>query len=186
YSGLFLSPGRIRLTYVLDMAEIPTFQETPNIDTNGDGSITAGERQAWADRTVPRVLSGLSLSAGGSRVALSVASDCLSFRPGQGSGVGSAPEAIGGTVRGSPVSSGRSFAALVGWRLTPLVLAVSLLLAFAFGALHALGPGHGKTITAAYLVGHEARVRPAVVAGVAVSFMHTFSVLALGLVALAL
>jgi nickel/cobalt exporter len=89
-------------------------------------------------------------------------------------------------VDGSPVASGGSFAALVRWRLTPLVLIVSLLLAFAFGALHALGPGHGKTITAAYLVGKGAKVRQAVVAGAAVSLMHTASVLVLGLVALVL
>jgi ABC-type nickel/cobalt efflux system permease component RcnA len=68
--------------------------------------------------------------------------------------------------------------------MTPLVLALSLLLAFGFGAVHALGPGHGKTITAAYLVGQEARPRQAAAMGAAVAIMHTASVLILGLVAL--
>jgi ABC-type nickel/cobalt efflux system permease component RcnA len=58
----------------------------------------------------------------------------------------------------------------------------SLLLAMAFGAVHALGPGHGKTITAAYLVGTGARVGQAVAVGAAVALMHTASVLTLGLV----
>jgi nickel/cobalt transporter (NicO) family protein len=63
---------------------------------------------------------------------------------------------------------------------------LSLGIAFALGALHALGPGHGKTITAAYMVGRQARPRQAVAAAMAVALMHSFSVLALGLVALAL
>ena len=37
--------------------------------------------------------------------------------------------------------------------LTPVVLFVSLLTAAALGAGHALTPGHGKTLMAAYLVG---------------------------------
>ena len=37
--------------------------------------------------------------------------------------------------------------------LTPVVLLVSLLTAAALGAGHALTPGHGKTLMAAYLVG---------------------------------
>ena len=49
-------------------------------------------------------------------------------------------------------------------------------------ALHALGPGHGKTITAAYLVGTGARLGQAVRAAAAIAFMHTTSVLSLGLV----
>jgi ABC-type nickel/cobalt efflux system permease component RcnA len=81
------------------------------------------------------------------------------------------------------VASGRSFAALIQWRLTPLVLIASLLFAFFFGAVHALGPGHGKTITAAYLVGARAKRQQAMTIGAAVSVMHTGSVLALGLVA---
>ena len=37
--------------------------------------------------------------------------------------------------------------------LSPLVLLVSILTAAALGAGHALTPGHGKTLMAAYLVG---------------------------------
>ena len=81
-----------------------------------------------------------------------------------------------------PIASGGAFAALVRWRLTPLLLLASLMLAFLFGAVHALGPGHGKTITAAYLVGSGARVGQAVAVGASVALMHTASVLSLGLV----
>ena len=65
-------------------------------------------------------------------------------------------------------------------------LVAALLVAMMLGALHALGPGHGKTITAAYLVGSGARRAQATAIGVAVSLMHTASVLTLGLVFLVL
>src|SRR4051794_37038741 len=43
YSRIELSAGRITLRYVLDMAEIPTFQEMNLIDLNHDGQADAGE-----------------------------------------------------------------------------------------------------------------------------------------------
>jgi len=79
---------------------------------------------------------------------------------------------------------GGSFASLIERDLTPGAFLLALLLAVGFGAVHALGPGHGKTVMAAYLVGAEGRVRHAVSVGVAVSIMHTFSVVALGLLTL--
>jgi nickel/cobalt transporter (NicO) family protein len=63
----------------------------------------------------------------------------------------------------------------------PLVL-VALAIAFGVGAAHALAPGHGKGIAAAYLVGSRGRPRHAIALGAVVSGMHTVSVLALGLV----
>ena len=51
---------------------------------------------------------------------------------------------------------------------------------------HALLPGHGKTLMAAYMVGSNSRVRQAVTVGTAVAVMHTASVLALGLLVLTL
>lgn len=62
--------------------------------------------------------------------------------------------------------------------MSTLVFAVS---AFALGALHALEPGHGKTVVAAYLVGSKGRVRDAVLLGGVVTFTHTFSIIVLGL-----
>jgi ABC-type nickel/cobalt efflux system permease component RcnA len=66
------------------------------------------------------------------------------------------------------------------------VIALSMLLALGFGALHAVGPGHGKTLMAAYLVGAGGRARQAVAVGGAVAVMHTASVLALGVIVLSL
>jgi nickel/cobalt exporter len=90
-----------------------------------------------------------------------------------------------GAVGVRPGVEGGPFAGLVGNHGVPLV-ALALLLAVAFGAWHALLPGHGKTLMAAYMVSSGARVRQAVAVGIAVAVMHTASVLALGVAVLAL
>jgi nickel/cobalt transporter (NicO) family protein len=64
------------------------------------------------------------------------------------------------------------------------LIALMLVVAVGVGAVHALGPGHGKTLIGAYLVGSEGTVRQAALVGLAVSVMHTASVLALGLLVL--
>jgi nickel/cobalt transporter (NicO) family protein len=66
------------------------------------------------------------------------------------------------------------------------VLAFLLLAAFAWGAIHALSPGHGKAMVAAYLVGTRGTARHAVGLGAAVTVTHTIGVFALGVVTLAL
>ncbi|BCB79243.1 hypothetical protein GCM10022251_20560 [Phytohabitans flavus] len=59
---------------------------------------------------------------------------------------------------------------------------LALVTALAVGAAHAVAPGHGKSITAAYLVGTRGRYRDALRLGLIVALMHTFSVLVLALV----
>ena len=59
-----------------------------------------------------------------------------------------------------------------------------LAVAFGLGAVHALSPGHGKTIVAAYLVGTRGTARHAIFLGGLVTFTHTISVFFLGLTTL--
>ncbi|HEY7074400.1 MAG TPA: sulfite exporter TauE/SafE family protein, partial [Solirubrobacteraceae bacterium] len=66
------------------------------------------------------------------------------------------------------------------------VLLLLLAAAFGWGALHALSPGHGKTMVAAYLVGTRGSTRDAIALGATVTVTHTAGVVALGVVALAL
>ncbi|WP_305785458.1 cobalt transporter [Symbioplanes lichenis] len=63
---------------------------------------------------------------------------------------------------------------------TPGVTPLAFLLAFVAGAGHALAPGHGKTLAAAYLAGSKGRVRDAAWLGGSVAVMHTVSVLVIG------
>jgi ABC-type nickel/cobalt efflux system permease component RcnA len=64
----------------------------------------------------------------------------------------------------------------IGWG----VLLAGVVVAFALGAIHALSPGHGKTIVAAYLVGTRGSPIHAVFLGGMVTFTHTVTVFFLG------
>jgi ABC-type nickel/cobalt efflux system permease component RcnA len=66
--------------------------------------------------------------------------------------------------------------------LTPLVLFLSLLTAAGLGAGHALTPGHGKSIMAAYLVGTRGTPLHALGLGLSVSLSHTLGIVVLAAV----
>jgi ABC-type nickel/cobalt efflux system permease component RcnA len=79
------------------------------------------------------------------------------------------------------------FSSLVGRdHLSALVILASLAAAFFWGMAHALSPGHGKTIVAAYLVGQRGTPWHAAALGGIVTATHTIGVFGLGLVTLAL
>ncbi|MGH2635791.1 MAG: nickel/cobalt transporter [Actinomycetota bacterium] len=265
-AGIVLSPGAVRLDYVLDLAEIPTVQVLPELDADGD--VSGAEPSAWAVDRAGALLEGLTLAVDGRPVALAVASARVELLPGQGGldvlrleAVFEAPVGAEGAIvfrdsnfservgwhevtatavdgvalvdsdvpatsstdrlrsypedllsspldvrearvsfapgTGAPTATidddatssgvrpgvaGGAFADLLD-RTGPLMFA-ALALAFGFGALHALGPGHGKTLMAAYLVAGGGRARQAIAVGGAVALMHTASVLALGFVVL--
>ena len=63
-------------------------------------------------------------------------------------------------------------------------LITAAFIAFGLGALHALEPGHGKTIVAAYLVGSRGTARHALLLGLIVTASHTAGVFALGAITL--
>ena len=68
----------------------------------------------------------------------------------------------------------------------PLILFGALLLAVGLGALHALEPGHGKTLLAISLVGARATVPQAFILATALTVAHTIGVLIFGVVVLTL
>jgi len=268
FDRLVVSPGEVRVDYVLDMAEIPTFEQMRVIDRDGDGAASASELAGYASARARELGARIGVTAGGRPVRLSVRSAAARLLPGQaglhvlrleavlggplagrtgtltladrtyaghigwheviavgaggavvtGSSVptrsvsqalssypkdlladpldvtsarvsfapghsGAAPGlGSGGDAGQRPGISGGAFAGLATWTgLTVPALLLALLLALAFGAGHALLPGHGKTLMAAYLVGQGGRLRQAVQVGVGVALMHTASVLVLGL-----
>src|SRR6478609_8675707 len=69
---------------------------------------------------------------------------------------------------------------------TDQLLIVLLVAAFGWGAIHALSPGHGKAMVAAYLVGTKGKPRDAIALGAIVTATHTAGVFALGLITLGL
>lgn len=64
------------------------------------------------------------------------------------------------------------------------VVALAFLIAAALGVLHALSPGHGKALVAAYLLGQNVRVTQAVALALVITITHTGSVFLLGLITL--
>jgi ABC-type nickel/cobalt efflux system permease component RcnA len=77
----------------------------------------------------------------------------------------------------------RSFTGLVDHRrLTALFAVGALLVAIGLGAAHAVAPGHGKTMMAAYLVAEQGTLRQAAAVGLTVTATHTVGVLVLGVV----
>lgn len=86
YARLEMSPHQIRIRYVLDYAEIPTFQEKQNMDPNGDAQISDAERAAYLASSVERLIGNLKLSVNNQAVALALEPNTaqLSFTPGQG------------------------------------------------------------------------------------------------------
>jgi ABC-type nickel/cobalt efflux system permease component RcnA len=98
---------------------------------------------------------------------------------------GGAPRAIG--TQPVAATRGADLAALTGdGALTPITALGALLLAFLLGAGHALTPGHGKTVAAAYLVGTRGTFRHAIALGVVTTITHTAGVFVLGIVTLTL
>lgn len=59
---------------------------------------------------------------------------------------------------------------------------IAVVAALALGATHALAPGHGKTLMAAYLVGRNGTPRQAAGLGLAVAVSHTLGVGVLGMI----
>jgi nickel/cobalt transporter (NicO) family protein len=108
------------------------------------------------------------------------------FRVEPGAGTLIAPKAKGGDVAETRAESD-GFAGLFEDAASGEgVLVLLLLAAFGWGALHALSPGHGKAMVAAYLVGTRGTARHAIALGGTVTVTHTIGVFALGVVTLAL
>jgi nickel/cobalt exporter len=275
FARLEVGAERIKLRYVIDMAEIPTFQELQLITGNSVGSTSKGELDAYAARVTARYAEGLLLVVDGARLPLQLLATDANLQTGAGglqtmriaSDFEAAiplatpatvrrlrfddqnyPDRIGwrelvvsplagnsvfdssayGTsvtdelkaypgdmlatplderaadlsfTRGAiPVASrallardGRSVVAPTRDRLAELIAVpeltvgvalFGLLVAVLLGGLHALSPGHGKTVVGAYLVGTRGNARHAAFLGLTVTITHTAGVFALGIATL--
>jgi len=303
YAALSIGRAAVRVLYVVDLAEIPTFQELGNLNADHSATLAPAQRGAYLASIARALTRGLSLRFDGRPLRLSLRADDLIFPPGAGGlpterlylvlqaplpgaagtldyqdsnfadragwkeivamaasdatvsapstpstsrsealtvypsdATSSPPQDLTATFAVAPVrqaarhapdiapaamiqqaegpllgpggtwstlaqrltvkgpaagsvswAQGRTDAltSLIARRdMPPAVLALSLLIAMALGALHAFSPGHGKTVVAAYIVGSRATARHAVLLGLTVTATHTVGVFALGLVTL--
>jgi ABC-type nickel/cobalt efflux system permease component RcnA len=282
YTRLDLGRSDVSVRYVLDMAEIPTFQRRQIVDANGDGRISTAEAARESRRLTAIVAPHLHLLADGRPARLALEEAHVAFPRGQGglstTRLDARFRAVGVKLDGAPhtVTLSNSYATdRVGWRellvargdgvavrstdasvgdrtralthyptdllhsppdvrsettvaalgsgglavqaipahdeYAPAVASssaksdggfVSLIesggqltlwgaiaalgLALVFGMFHALTPGHGKTMVAAYLAGTRGSARHALILGGTVTVTHTAGVFALGIVTLSL
>lgn len=106
----------------------------------------------------------------------------ISATPGSGASPGLTPrvDGVGPMTRlVAPVQN--AFNDLLARDLTVPVGLAAVVLSMLLGAAHAVLPGHGKTVVAAYLVGRHGGVRDAILVGSTVTFTHTAGVLGMGL-----
>ncbi len=278
YSGLEVSQTEIRVRYIVDFAEIPTFQEIQALDRDHNGEISPSEREAYLSEKAQRLTDGLLLQVNEKPCTLMPIAQDLTVTPGAGglptikvsllyhaifdgavkvnddrtpskvlyrdhnypgrAGwkemavvgdrgiriIGSTLPLSGGELRAYPendISSppqitetrfsfeqgvgpdgngstadrtaiptfdsrwSNTFTSLITGRTmdSPAIL-LSLLVAFGLGTIHALSPGHGKTVVAAYLVGSRGTARHALLLGATVTVSHTIGVFLLGLATL--
>ena len=280
YSKIEARDNKFKTKYLIDMAEIPTFQELMEIDTDGDKNISSYEKSTYLSKKAEELKKGLSLKLNEKPIGLNTDSSDMVFIRGAGGlptikitveyqawfeidnllelnrvsyldnnypgrtgwkeiivlgrgevfivnssvpsrdlsdELSSYPEdilssppqdleaifsfslGVGETGVASSDIEGKeleyqasvvktpksSFTELLSKKdITFEIIVFSLIVAFGFGAFHALSPGHGKTIVAAYLVGSRGTASHALLLGVIVTLTHTIGVFALGLATL--
>lgn len=84
FTRLELEKGEVRLFYILDMAEIPTFQEKTAIDSNHDGLLSQPEQDFYLAQMQTAIRAQLHLNLNGQRLSLTAQDQQLAFLAGQG------------------------------------------------------------------------------------------------------
>jgi ABC-type nickel/cobalt efflux system permease component RcnA len=84
YAGLTVYPSHVAVLAVADIAEIPTLQEKPSVDTSRDGSLSPAELAAFASGECGRFASGLAVSVSGERLPWTVTQASFAVTPGAG------------------------------------------------------------------------------------------------------
>jgi nickel/cobalt transporter (NicO) family protein len=270
YAGLQVSHNAIAIDFVIDMAEIPAFQEIAAFDANGNGQAEASEAAGYHARKCTSLQSDLSLLLNNKPLDLTLTSSSVEFPAGAGGlptlrltcefntaiagqmtnlsfvdnsyserigwreivvtadgfslngnfssksisnrltsypqdllsnpldqrqitlGIGALPAPnqnnstnVNSSVPSLTGSRSDAFTQLITLQnLTLPSILFALLISFVWGAMHAMTPGHGKTIVGAYLVGSRGTMKHAVYLGLTTTITHTLGVFALGLITL--
>ena len=84
YSAITVSAGETSVLYVVDMAEIPAFQEIRAMDADHDGTPSEAETAAYLAQKIPELGRGLMLTLNGQPLPLAVMQRSITFPAGQG------------------------------------------------------------------------------------------------------
>ena len=158
-------------------------------DTNAYGnSLTGGLREALQslppsgalDERNVQLSYGHSLPAGASLIAARPAGDMAVIRAPATDGSRAAASESAWITRQTHLLVD----SISGPRIEPRIAFLALLGALLLGGVHALSPGHGKTIVGAYLIGSRGTPRHAAFLGLTVTITHTLGVFVLGFITL--
>jgi len=124
YSRVELSGDSVRVRYVLDLAEIPSVQESRAADTDSDGSVSAAEWDAYRQRKSAEILQQLELTVDNQPIPLHLTDAVVSQPSGQGdiplvrleAWFAAAPGVIRPNVPHQAAFRDRSDPARIGWR----------------------------------------------------------------------
>ncbi len=84
FARIEVASHRISVRYVIDMAEIPAFQELQVIRSNGDESPSKADLKTYADRVAASLAAGILLDVDGSLLPLNVTASNATLPPGAG------------------------------------------------------------------------------------------------------
>lgn len=84
YAGIEIDKNSVRLHQILDLAEIPTFQESQNIDADKNGELSDAELSAYLEKISPNYIANLNLSVDGKNVRLQPTEKKAELREGSG------------------------------------------------------------------------------------------------------
>ncbi|MBA3786084.1 MAG: hypothetical protein H0X15_11230, partial [Acidobacteria bacterium] len=84
YARIEVGKSQVKLRAVLDMAEIPTFQESQTIDTNKDGELSETELNNYVEKISPGYFANLLLTIGEQSIELRPIAKNISLPPGSG------------------------------------------------------------------------------------------------------
>lgn len=146
---------------------------------SGEAPPTAGAKRPGA--TAARTTTGSSPVASVTEESASSPQPVLPTREAQ-IRTGGDPLRLRANRQGTPRNAFTELVARKDLGLGMILLALAV--AAGLGAFHALEPGHGKTVVAAYLVGSRGTARHALVLGLVVTASHTLGVYLLGAVTL--
>jgi nickel/cobalt transporter (NicO) family protein len=82
YSSLKVEMSGVELLYIIDMAEVPTFQDKPELDANSDGSSGPGEKEHYLAKKAELLTRGLLLRMNSVDLKLRQVSKQLDLLPG--------------------------------------------------------------------------------------------------------
>jgi ABC-type nickel/cobalt efflux system permease component RcnA len=172
----------------LEAAGVPATGATERLTSYPAGLVGAPDVRSATFRAMP---GGARLDAYVAPDATRVAPIAIVARGGATASTGAAPahQATGSGNASSPAAAvpGGDVSipsVLRDAPMTPGLVLAALLAALLLGAGHAVTPGHGKTLMAAYLVGTRGAARHAIGLGIVVAVSHTLGILALAVIVL--